>query len=148
MNNPILNVKTFLNEDLKNFRIFKFAAIGLTSIGIQSVLFNLLILATPMKPFLAVIVADQPAIVTSFLLNNAITFKDRQADFDKELILKFGQFYLVVIVSALLQAVVVKFGNLVFGYDVLASNIFFVLGLGLAFLWNYFIQSKSIWKKQ
>src|SRR3989344_4652722 len=107
MNNPILNVKTFLNEDLKNFRIFKFAAIGLTSIGIQSVLFNLLILATPMKPFLAVIVADQPAIVTSFLLNNAITFKDRQADFDKELILKFGQFYLVVIVSALLQAVVV-----------------------------------------
>ena len=148
MNKLILNVKTFLNEDLKNFRILKFATIGLTSVAIQNALFNLLILTTPMKPFLAVVIADQPAIITSFLLNNAITFRDRKTKLGIEALLKFVQFYLVVLVSALIQAVIVKFGNLTFGYDIVTSNIFFVLGLGLAFFWNYFVQSKSVWSKQ
>ncbi|HOM77948.1 MAG TPA: bifunctional glycosyltransferase family 2/GtrA family protein [bacterium] len=128
-------------------RILRFGLVGIISIGIQALIFNLLSGLTPLAPTLNAILADQVAILNSFYWNNRFTFKETFI-FSPYMLRKFLKFYGVVIISTFIQALTVFIGTFFFGRGFVASNVFFFLGTGLAFIWNYSIQSRVIWKKE
>ncbi|HSX39589.1 MAG TPA: GtrA family protein [Candidatus Saccharimonadales bacterium] len=131
-----------------NSRIIKFGLVGVSSVIIQTALFNILILFTKLSPSIATLVADQFAIVTSFIINNKFTFSDTELK-DIALIIKaFFKFYWIVIFSTILQTIIVFFGTNIFGTSFFVSNFFFVLGLAVTLLWNYNMQKKHVWKNK
>ena len=130
-----------------SLRIVKFSMVGFSSIAIQIGMFNLFLISTNLSPALATILADQFAIVNSFILNNRFTFKDRKF---KKLTYKlkaFWKFYLIVMTTTLMQAGIVYLGTKYYGDGFLVSNLFFGLGLVIAFFINYKSQKNLVWKK-
>lgn len=140
---------------LEKLRIFKFAFVGILSIAIQFVYFNLFLLNFPnpgfielkFVPALYAILADQIAIVGSFLLNNHITFTDRKVSYNKGLFERFAKLYVIIMVSTLIQAIVIYIGTHLFGDSLIVSNIFFMLGTAIGFFWNYSFQKRFVYKR-
>lgn len=129
-------------------RIFKFGAVGVVSILVQTVLFNVLILISSIHPASATIIADQVAIISSFYLNNKFTFKDRKHINIGQIGKAFLKFYLIVMTTTIVQAFVVYLGVHLFGRNVLVSNLFFIVGLGITFPINYVLQKHNVWGKK
>jgi putative flippase GtrA len=126
-------------------RVVKFGTVGLISVLIQFILFNIIIFSTSLSPFLATIIADQLAILNSFILNNRYTFKDKKYPNFIPKIKPFLKFYALLSFTTLLQALIVLLGTTIFGYTILISNLFFILGIGVAFIINYSTQKRFIW---
>jgi putative flippase GtrA len=80
--------------------------VGFSSIAIQIVLFNVLMKVTSLHATSATILADQLAIINSFILNNHFTFKDRKHIEFLPIIKAFGKFYLVVMTTTMIQALI------------------------------------------
>jgi putative flippase GtrA len=128
-------------------RIIKFSLVGFSSIAIQIILFNILMQGTSLHATAATILADQLAIINSFILNNHFTFKDRKHIEFLPISKAFGKFYLVVMTTTLIQALIVYLGTRTFGETLYTSNFFFILGLGLTFFLNYKFQKNLVWFK-
>lgn len=128
-------------------RVFRFALVGALSLILQMSIFNFLILSFDLNRAISAFLSDQIPILISFIINNYFTFRSYSLGFDKETISKFIKFYAVVVSSTLIQTLVVLFGTTMFSNEVLWSNIFLILGLVFAFIWNYTIQSRLVWKK-
>jgi putative flippase GtrA len=129
-------------------RIVRFGMVGIISIITQALFFNLFIIASNISPGLATILADQFAIVLSFFINNFYTFPDRKHVAWGTAFWAFIKFYSIVMVATLIQALIVWAGTSVFGKGLLSANIFFALGLGVTFFWNYVTQKKFVWHKK
>jgi len=132
------------NADSK-FRIIKFGAVGLSSILIQFTLFNLILYFSKIPSYFAAPIADQFAILNSFFLNNRFTFKDKKHKGVRSKVNPFLKFYLIVSSTTLLQAVILYLGNKFFGSQLLISNLFFIIGLGISFFINYMLQKRIVW---
>lgn len=130
-----------------SLRIVKFSMVGFSSIAIQIGMFNVFLTTSNLSPALATIVADQFAIINSFILNNRFTFKDRKFKSFGEKLRAFWKFYIIVMATTLMQAGVVYLGTRNFGEGFLVSNLFFGIGLVLAFFINYKSQKNLVWKK-
>ncbi|MEI6650079.1 MAG: bifunctional glycosyltransferase family 2/GtrA family protein [Candidatus Moraniibacteriota bacterium] len=135
-------------DPANSLRIVRFGMVGLSSIVLQAVLFNVFIAVFHMNPAWATILADQFAIVTSYLLNNFYTFHDRKHTAIGVSLLAFAKFYVIVMVATLIQAAIVWTGTNAFGEGILVANFFFVVGLGVTFFWNYSTQKKFVWLRR
>lgn len=130
---------------LSKLRIIKFSMVGVSSVSIQILIFNLLIFFFQINSFVAVILADQIAIVNSFIFNNLFTFKENRFYLSKKILKPFMKFYLIVSLTTLIQAGIVFLGNFFLGNSLLISNFFFLIGLIIAFFINYKLQKKLVW---
>jgi len=130
---------------IPKLRIIKFSMVGFSSVSIQIIIFNLLIIFTQIPAHFAVILADQFAIINSFILNNKFTFKDKKLVFSKKIIFPFFKFYLIVSITTLVQSLIVWIGTRFFSDNFIYSNLFFVIGLIIAFFINYKFQKKLVW---
>jgi putative flippase GtrA len=128
-------------------RILRFAIVGGVSLILQISIFNLLILFLDLNRSLATFLSDQLPIIFSFWLNNSFTFQSSSLKISIETIKKFVKFYLIVITSTLIQTLVVFIGTNLFGDGILISNTMLILGIVLAFFWNYTVQSRIVWRK-
>jgi len=137
----------FKNKEhlISKLRIIKFSLVGFSSVTLQILIFNFLILIFNISSPIAVILADQFAILNSFILNNRFTFKDKKINLDRKVLKPFFKFYLIVSVTTLLQAGIVFLGNYFFGKSLMISNLFFFIGLVIAFFINYKFQKKLVW---
>jgi len=134
-------------QNLKeHLRIVKFASVGFSSIIIQAVFFNLFIIIFSFSAPLSAIIADQIAIVSSFIFNNYLTFRDKRHKISKAMISGFARFYAIVMISTLFQSFIVWIGIVVFGKSLVVANLFFGAGLLLSFFWNYKMQKRLVWK--
>ncbi|OGC53816.1 hypothetical protein A3D91_03735 [candidate division WWE3 bacterium RIFCSPHIGHO2_02_FULL_38_14] len=132
----------------EKFRIFRFGLVGVISVILQYLFFNILITYyAQLKPFISVIIADHISIILAFFLNNYFAFNKTKFDNRSKLFPGFVKYYAVVVMSTFIQAFVVYMGNTLFGERLLISNIFWFVGLCFAFMWNYGIQSRIIWSK-
>jgi putative flippase GtrA len=136
-----------MTAPIDSLRIVRFGMVGILSITIQFIFFNVFIIALKISPGLATILADQFAIVVSFLINNHFTFPDRKHTALRASAIAFVKFYSIVMVATLIQAFIVWAGTLVFGKGVLIANIFFIIGLSVTFFWNYVSQKSLVWRK-
>jgi putative flippase GtrA len=139
----------------QKLRIYKFAFVGLLSILVQLAYFNMFLIVFGKPSFLNqsyvaafyAIIADQVAILSSFILNNHITFKDRKVIYNNSAWKKFFNLYIIIMISTGLQSLIIYLGNFFFGYSLFISNLFFILGTGFAFLWNYSFQKRFVYKR-
>lgn len=83
------------------------------------------------------------AIVSNFFLNNHWTFRHRKIG-NNQIVVKFLQFNGTSLGALVIQAGMVALGTLLMG--VTAYRSFYVLGVGLGLIWNYFMYSRVIWK--
>lgn len=128
-------------------RVIRFGLVGLLSLIIQLFVFNFLILNFSINPSISAFLSDQIPIFMSFYINSVFTFKFYNLGLNIETLKKFVKYYLIVITSTFIQALVVLIGTLIFGSSLVVANIFLVMGLIAAFLWNYLVQSRLVWKK-
>lgn len=128
-----------------SLRIVKFGSVGVISIVIQTLLFNLFMAIFKISPAVATILADQFAIISSFVLNNFFTFHDKKHTQVAKLLPAFAKFWSIVMTSTLIQALIVFVGTSVFGTGFISANFFFVLGLVITFFWNYKVQKRFVW---
>ena len=135
-------------DSVNSLRIVRFGMVGLISIITQVAFFNLFIVTFKITPSISTILADQFAIVVSFMMNNFYTFKDRSHTKTTLLVCAFGRFYSIVMVATLIQATIVWAGTSIFGKGLFWANLFFAAGLGLTFFWNYVTQKKIVWHRK
>lgn len=129
----------------RGLRIVKFGMVGVTSVFVQLFFFNILIIYYSLNPAISAIVADQFAILTSFGLNNYFTFKDRKHTKLKPTLKAFSKFYLIVMSTTLIQAMIVFIGTYFFGTGIFAANFFFLTGIFITFFLNYKYQKSFVW---
>lgn len=135
-------------DSIDSLRIVRFGIVGLISIFTQALFFNIFIILFKISPAISTILADQIAIVLSFAINNLYTFKDRKHTEMSLVFSAFWKFYSIVMIATLIQALIVWAGTSVFGTGLISANIFFVIGLGITFFWNYISQKKLVWNKK
>ena len=133
------------------FRKFKFILVGCSSLMIQLTFFNLFLLAYKLKPTPATLLSDGFAILTSFFLNNAITFRDRRIRIRSEtlkLVKSFLKYNYVVLVATLIQTGTVYFGTKIMGDSYLAAHFLFFLGILIGMVWNYKLHNAHVWPQK
>ena len=129
----------------RGLRIIKFGIVGLSSIFVQFFFFNILLIKYSFNPAVGTIVADQFAILTSFILNNYFTFKDKKHTKLRPVLKAFSRFYVIVMSTTIIQAMIVFIGTYFFGTGVFVSNLFFLLGIIITFFLNYKYQKNLVW---
>lgn len=134
-------------DSVNKFRIVRFGLVGIISIITQTVFFNIFLIAFKISPAISTIIADQFAIVLSFILNNLYTFKDKKHTASYWMLYSFFKFYVIVMVATLIQALIVWTGTS-FLSGIFWANLFFIVGLGVTFFWNYVSQKKIVWKEK
>ena len=155
---PVRVIRTFAEEYLllelfhyELFRKFKFILVGCSSLMIQLTFFNLFLLAYKLKPTPATLLSDGFAILTSFFLNNAITFRDRRIRIRSEtlkLVKSFLKYNYVVLVATLIQTGTVYFGTKIMGDSYLAAHFLFFLGILIGMVWNYKLHNTHVWPQK
>jgi putative flippase GtrA len=129
-------------------RVLRFTLVGVLSLLIQIIIFNLLIIYFNLNRALATFLSDQLPILISFYINSKFTFKISFKKLSIKGLSKFIKYYLIVGVSTFIQTSVVLIGTTIFGNSILISNLFLFVGLFFAFLWNYLLQSRIVWKEK
>lgn len=127
----------------KSKRFLKFCCVGFTAFFVQTLFFE--IFRRRMVPENANVVAAEISIVVNFLLSNFWTFNDYKIKL-KKLPFKFIQFNVTVFGSIVIQWLTIRTGRMLFGEGVFVIYFFYIIGVGIGLVWNYFFYNKLIWK--
>ncbi len=93
---------------------------------------------------LALIISIETAILSNFTLNNFFTFSDRNSGGVVGFLKRLVNFNLICLVGGLIQIGVANLFAVVFGvYDLVSV----LIGIIVAFLWNYLVNNFLTWKK-
>jgi dolichol-phosphate mannosyltransferase len=125
-------------------RFFKFCLVGASGVGVNLGIFALLTRFGGMKKqdFLALAIATELTIIFNFTLNEYFTFRDRRSP-GASFFLRLLKFNIICIAGAGVQAGVYALLYHVWGLYDLAS---YVIGIIIATLWNYVLNTWLTWK--
>lgn len=124
-------------------RYFKMCLVGLSGMGVQILLYNLL--RVYLSPFNASQIAIMVAIVSNFILNNRFTFKtDAKANRLMKL-KRLTSFSVYSLLTIYLQSSWMQLGIHYLGHGFFRENSLLVIGIGLGSLLNYFAYTRHIW---
>lgn len=124
-------------------RILKFTAVGLTGVGVNQGLLWLLTDVAGLRYYISAIFSIEASIISNFVLNDYFTFSDRRAGKGTSFLGRMLKFNLTCATGALIQYGILILFTSVFGLHYLLSNL---IGIAIAFVWNYFINSIWTWK--
>ena len=126
-------------------QIFRFMSVGFISVSLQWLLFNIFTFKFNVPLFISTVLSDQVSIFISFYGNKNYTFQNSKI---KSIYRTFTKFYITVLTSTLLQALVVTIGGLIVRKNFILTNLIFISSYLAAFVWNYFIQKRLVWKNK
>jgi dolichol-phosphate mannosyltransferase len=93
---------------------------------------------------IALTISIETAIITNFILNNFFTFSDRNIKGIGEFFKRLVNFNLICIIGALIQIGISNLFAITFGvYDLVSV----LIGIVVAFFWNYLVNNFLTWKK-
>lgn len=126
-------------------RYLKMCLVGSLGIVVQFMTYNLLREYVHLDPFDASQIAVCAAIINNFVLNNKLTFRDKNkiSRSLKTRRLIIFTLYSVLIIN--LQSYWLRLGVLCFGSGPLRENVIMAVGIGLMSLLNYYAYSRHIW---
>lgn len=122
----------------------KFLVVGTVGFIINTVILELGVLSG-FHPALSTGVGAEIAIISNFILNNTWTFRHRKISKEKYFG-KFVQFNTTSLGALLIQTSSVAAGTFLFGTGV--YRLFYILGVGLGLIWNYWMYSHVIWRHE
>jgi putative flippase GtrA len=145
------DIRLYLNFRKKNIftrseRLVRFLSIGVVSVAVQALIFNILLVVSDIRPSVNAIIADQFAIVLSYYLNGKYAFHALQFSNYTDSLRKFIKFYFSMMSSTVIQAVIIFINVQIFGRSFIVANLAYILGILVAIVWNYFLQSRVVWK--
>ncbi len=137
-----LNVLARLRfKELKPY--ISMCAVGLVGLILQCLTYNLLRFYC--TPFIAAQVAVLVAIINNFILNNQITFKNRNSK------LRFKSFAFFVGYSLIMmgfQSNWMRFGVNYLGTGLLKENLIMLSGIAVGSVLNYLFYSRMVWREK
>lgn len=122
----------------------KFLIVGSIGFIINTVLLELFV-KLGFDPTVGTAIGAECAIISNFVLNNRWTFKNRKIKGTKT-VGKFIQFNITSLGALMILSVVVWLGTRLISMEL--YRIWYVFGVGIGLIWNYFMYSRVIWKKQ
>ena len=135
----LLNIPRLGFRNLEDF--MKYSLVGVSGVFVNLGLYLFLTRYYEISEVLAPLIAIESALISNFILNNFWTFGKRITQ--RRIRVKFVKFHLVSGFSALINYSAFLTLFLVFGlYDILAN----LIGIGLAAIVNYLINSNWTWK--
>jgi len=135
----LLNIPRLGFRNLEDF--MKYSLVGVSGVFVNLGLYFLLTRYYEISELVAPLIAIESALISNFILNNFWTFGKRVTQ--SRIRVKFVKFHLVSGFSALINYSAFLTLFLVFGlYDILAN----LIGIGLAAIVNYLINSNWTWK--
>ena len=135
----LLNIPRLGFRNLEDF--MKYSLVGVSGVFVNLGLYLFLTRYYEISQVVAPLIAIESALISNFILNNFWTFGKRVTQ--SRIRVKFIKFHLVSGLSALINYSVFLTLFLVFGlFDILAN----LIGIGLAAIVNYLINSNWTWK--
>ena len=135
----LLNIPRLGFRNLEDF--IKYSLVGVSGVFVNLGLYLFLTRYYEISEVVAPLIAIESALISNFILNNFWTFGKRITQ--SRIRVKFVKFHLVSGFSALINYSAFLTLFLVFGlYDILAN----LIGIGLAAIVNYLINSNWTWK--
>ena len=135
----LLNIPRLGFRNLEDF--MKYSLVGVSGVFVNLGLYLFLTRYYEISEVVAPLIAIESALISNFILNNFWTFGKRVTQ--SRIRVKFIKFHLVSGLSALINYSVFLGLFLVFGlFDILAN----LIGIGLAAIVNYLINSNWTWK--
>ena len=135
----LLNIPRLGFRNLEDF--MKYSLVGVSGVFVNLGLYLFLTRYYEISEVVAPLIAIESALISNFILNNFWTFGKRVTQ--SRIRVKFIKFHLVSGLSALINYSVFLILFLVFGlFDILAN----LIGIGLAAIVNYLINSNWTWK--
>ena len=135
----LLNIPRLGFRNLEDF--MKYSLVGVSGVFVNLGLYLFLTRFYEISELIAPLIAIESALISNFILNNFWTFGKRITQ--SRIRVKFVKFHLVSGFSALINYSAFLTLFLVFGlYDILAN----LIGIGLAAIVNYLINSNWTWK--
>ena len=135
----LLNIPRLGFRNLEDF--IKYSLVGVSGVFVNLGLYLFLTRYYEISEVVAPLIAIESALISNFILNNFWTFGKRITQ--SRIRVKFVKFHLVSGFSALINYSAFLTLFLVFGlYDILAN----LIGIGLAAMVNYLINSNWTWK--
>jgi len=122
-------------------RFFKFGIVGVLSIFLNEFLLWLL-LFYGIHLIISSILSIEAGILSSFILNEVWTFKDRGERGVKAFIHRMGKYNLASVVGLLINFFILIFLSRVFLINPLKANI---VGIAAAFIWNFLAHNLWTW---
>jgi dolichol-phosphate mannosyltransferase len=124
-------------------RFFKFLAVGLSGVIVNQGVLWLLTDFASLKYYVSALFSIEASIVTNFILNDFFTFADRRTGKSRSFLGRLLKFNVICLSGAVIQYGLLLLFTSVFGVHYLLSNL---IGIAVAFLWNYFVNSLWTWK--
>ena len=135
----LLNIPRLGFRNLEDF--MKYSLVGVSGVFVNLGIYLFLTRYYEISEVVAPLIAIESALISNFILNNFWTFGKRITQ--SRIRVKFVKFHLVSGFSALINYLAFLTLFLVFGlYDILAN----LIGIGLAAVVNYLINSNWTWK--
>lgn len=124
-------------------RIMKALSVGVLAVGVQTIVFEIVGVFLRLTPLsTATVIGAEFGILTNFILNNMISFKDKTGG---RAVYRFVRLHLVVSGS-----VAIQWGSL-FVAERLTQNFFilhgiYVVSIIIGFVWNYTWYTIWVWR--
>jgi dolichol-phosphate mannosyltransferase len=122
-------------------RFLKFIAVGLSGVVVNEGVLWLLTEFASLPYYVSAIFGIEASIITNFVLNDTFTFTDRRAG--QSFLSRLLKFNLTCLAGAGIQYGLLLLFTSVAGVPYLISNL---IGIIVAFLWNYFVNSLWTWR--
>ena len=140
----IKNILLYIGRERLRSSFGKFAVVGTIGFAINTIVLEALV-ALGMHPAIGSALGAETAIVSNYILNNHWTFREQKIEGKRRTTAKFIQFNIASLGALAIQAGTVAVGTFLLGVS--AYRIFYILGVGLGLVWNWFMYSRVIWKK-
>lgn len=124
-------------------RFVKFCLVGGSGVLVNMGLLWLLTEKAGLFYALSSIFAIETSIITNYLLNNFVTFKDRRIPGTKPFLINMAKFNLVSLGGLIINLGVLSFFTEIIGFHYMLSNL---IGIAGATMWNYFVNNWWTWK--
>ncbi|OGO24498.1 MAG: hypothetical protein A2144_01720 [Chloroflexi bacterium RBG_16_50_9] len=124
-------------------RFIMFGAVGLSGMVINEGALWLLTEFAALRYYISAIFGIETSIVTNFVLNDYFTFRDRRGGKNKSFLKRLMKFNATCLVGAGIQYGLLLLFTSVFDVYYLISNL---IGIVMAFLWNYFVNNLWTWR--
>jgi dolichol-phosphate mannosyltransferase len=143
--NIFLYVFTVRKNEILHGSFGKFLVVGTIGFIINTVLLEVFV-RLKFDPSVASALGAEVAIISNFILNNSWTFNTRKIEGNTKTFLKFLQFNTTSLGAICIQAGSVWIGTRMFGLQ--TYRLWYLVGVAIGLVWNYFMYSKVIWKKK
>jgi dolichol-phosphate mannosyltransferase len=128
-------------------RFIKFIAVGLSGVVVNEGILALTTIFTTWSKYVAEIPGIEISIITNFTLNDFFTFADRRAGKNRSFISRLLRYNGVSLAGVAINIAIYSLISGLFGMDSLSGRLFAnFVGIVIAFLWNYFVNSVWTWK--